>query len=49
MIGRFIVLALAAVLLLGACGRKGEVEPPAGARADAPRVPQRGSPVLYPF
>jgi predicted small lipoprotein YifL len=36
-------------LSLAACGRRGDIEPPEGARADAPRVPQRGSPVLYPY
>lgn len=45
---------LAIALLLGslsltACGRRGDLEAPDGARADAPRVPQRGSPVLYPY
>lgn len=36
-------------LFLAACGRVGDPDPPPGARADAPRVPQRGSPTLYPY
>ena len=36
-------------LVLAACGRVGDPQPPAGARADAPRVPSRGGPTLYPY
>jgi hypothetical protein len=43
------VLALVAALMLASCGRRGDVEAPDGARADAPRVPPRGTPVIYPY
>ena len=51
MMRRLVILLCALSLgsLLAACGRVGDPDAPPGTRADVPRVPNRGSTILYPY
>lgn len=46
---RAAMLLLLAAFVMAGCGRKADPAFPEGARTDAPTLPRKGEPTLYPY
>ena len=46
---RAALMLLLAAFVVASCGRKADPGFPTGARTEAPTLPKRGEPVLYPY
>ncbi len=46
---RAAILLLLTAFVVAGCGRKAAPDFPEGARTDAPTLPRKGEPVLYPY